>query len=143
MSDGKTIIYDDVFVTLARIVLESADEVFYQEKKGNFSQFFGDKNTRTGILIRRKDGDDDLVESGSVSFEIKLSILYGVSIPEALRKIREVLASEVKNITGFNVETVDITVERIIRLDKADGAQPDENDEPKVEDAQISSEFEE
>jgi uncharacterized alkaline shock family protein YloU len=137
MSEGKTIIYDDVFVTLARIVLESADEVCYQEKKGNFAQLFGDKNTRTGILIRRKDGDDDLVESGSVSYEIKLSILYGVSIPEALRKIREVLAAEVKNITGFNVETVDITVERIIRQE------PDENEDPKSEEAQASSDPEE
>jgi uncharacterized alkaline shock family protein YloU len=130
MSDGKTIIYDEVFVTLARIVLESADEVFYQEKKGNFAQFFGDKNTKTGILIRRKDGDDDLVETGSVSYEIRLSILYGVSIPDTLRKIREVLAAEVKTITGFTVETVDITVESVIRPDKA-ALPPDDPEDSK------------
>jgi uncharacterized alkaline shock family protein YloU len=129
MSNGKTIIYDDVFITLARIILESSDEVFYQEKKGNFPQFFGDKNAKTGISIRRKDTDEILDEHAFISYELKISVLYGVSIPETAQKIREKLSNEVKNLTGFEVDNVDITVERIIRMDKtdlqSDDAQPD------------------
>ena len=121
--NGKTIIYDDVFIALAKIVLESAEEVFFQEKKGNLSQFFGDKNAKTGITIRRIESDDETSESGTIAFDLKLSVLYGVSIPETLSKIREVLCREVQSITGYQVETVDIAVERVIRMDKLDASE--------------------
>lgn len=138
MSNGKTIIYDDVFITLARIVLESSDDVFYQEKKGNFAQFFGDKNAKTGISIRRKDADDTLDEQAFISYELKISVLYGVSIPETAQRIREKLAHEVKNLTGFELDTVDITVERIVRMDKtgSEDGSPDNAQLDKGSDSQ-------
>ena len=119
--EGKTIIYDDVFISLTRIVLESADEIFYHEKKGNFPQLFGDKTAKSGITLHRKNASDDSTED-TVSFELRLSVLYGVSIPDTLHKIREVLSNEIKAITGFNVEAIDINVEHIIRIDKSETA---------------------
>ena len=45
-------------------------------------------------------------------------MVYGVVIPEVAEKVRDTVIKEVNAITGYEVERVDITVEKLIHPDE-------------------------
>ncbi len=61
-----------------------------------------------------------------MSFEVKVTVLYGVKIPEVAEKAREKIISEVETLTGYTVEKVDLVVERIIKPEDIQEEKPEE-----------------
>ncbi len=118
---SKTVINDEVFAELARASLQKVNEVFYQEKKGTLAELttlIADKLVPQ-IIIKKTEADKPDDCRGKVSFEIKLSLIYGINIPDALKKVRETISVEVENITGYQVERIDIFVEKLVRQEQS------------------------
>ena len=92
--------------TLAAVVKKVADRVIPQ------------------VIVKKTDaiaGDDENQQStvGRVSFEIKITVVYGANIPETTTKLRQVLLDEVERITGYQVDKVDVIVEKLVKSESA------------------------
>jgi uncharacterized alkaline shock family protein YloU len=128
--DGKTLINETVFVDIAREAMRKVEEVFRQDKKGGLSgitKLFADRFAPQINAKKTEFTDMDESTAGSVAFDVKLSVLYGVRIPEVAQKVREKVISEVENLTGYKVEKVDITIDKIV---KPEEVQEEKNSEP-------------
>jgi uncharacterized alkaline shock family protein YloU len=114
---GKTFINDSVFVEIAREAMHKVEEVFKQERKGALSGLTRIFTERFAPQISVKKAEaSDLEESpGSVAFEVKLTVVYGVKIPEVAQKVRERIVNDVESLTGYKVDKVDIIIDRIIK----------------------------
>lgn len=111
---NRTQLNDEVFVEIARSAMQNVNEIARQEKKGTLSeltQLFSER-LAPQIVVKRVETDD---LSPAVSFDIKLTLIYGVRIPEVVDKVRGAIKAEVENLTGFKVDRVDILVEKLIR----------------------------
>ncbi len=100
---------------IAMAALHKVEDVIRQERKSTFSGL-GRLLTGKGdskITVQKSDGDEQS-PSGSVSFDLRLVMVYGVVIPEVAEKVRDTVVKEVSSITGYEVEKVDITVERLV-----------------------------
>lgn len=118
---GKTVISDEVFAELARASLQKVNEVFFQEKKGTLAELttlIAEKFVPQ-IIIKKTETDTPENTKGTVSYEIKLSLIYGINIPEALKKVRETITNEVESITGYQVDRIDIFVEKLVRQEQS------------------------
>lgn len=118
---GKTVINDEVFAELARASLQKVNEVFFQEKKGTLAELttlIAEKFVPQ-IIIKKTETDTPENTKGTVSYEIKLSLIYGINIPEALKKVRETITNEVESITGYQVDRIDIFVEKLVRQEQS------------------------
>lgn len=114
--NGKTTIHESVFVEIAYESMNSIEDVFSQGKKGTFS---GLTKIFTGrfapqITVKKSEGQDPDMPS-SVSFDVKIGVLYGVNIPEVAKKVRERIVNDIESMTGYTVERVDINIDRIIK----------------------------
>jgi len=128
---GRTFINESVFVDIAKEAMRKVEEVYKQEKKGGFAgltRMFVDRFVPQ-ISVKKTDPAEFEDTSGSVSFEVKISVLYGVKIPEVAAKARERIIDDVETLTGYTVEKVDIIVERVIKLEEIQ----EEKVEPKAE----------
>ncbi|MGI6486123.1 MAG: Asp23/Gls24 family envelope stress response protein [Thermoanaerobacterales bacterium] len=120
--EGKTLINETVFADIAMEAMRKVEEVFRKDKKGALSgitKLFAD---RFAPQINAKktemaDMEEDL--TGSVAFEVKLTVVYGVKIPEVAQKVREKIISEVEDLTGYKVDKVDIVIDRIVMPEQA------------------------
>jgi len=126
--NGKTVIHESVFAEIAQEAMHSIEDVFKQDKKGTFA---GLTKIFTGrfapqITVKKTDSQDPDLPS-SVSFEVKLGVIYGVNIPEVAKKVREKIASDVENMTGYTVERIDINIDRIIKPDEVMADKKEEN----------------
>lgn len=115
---GKLVVNEEVFVDIAMAALHKVEDVIRQERKGAFA---GLGRLLTGkmaskVNVQKSDGEDDSF-SGSVSFDLRLVMVYGVVIPEVAEKVREAVIQEVSNLTGYTVDRVDITVDRLVHPD--------------------------
>ncbi|MDD2283709.1 MAG: Asp23/Gls24 family envelope stress response protein [Eubacteriales bacterium] len=111
---GKLIVNDEVFADIALAALQKVDDVIRQQRKGTLS---GLSRLLTGkfaskINVEKSDGDEDL---GTVSFDLRLVVTYGVVIPEVAAKVREAVIKDVTTFTGYKVDRVDITVEKLVQ----------------------------
>lgn len=110
---GKTVINDEVFVDLAKAAMLNVNEVSCQERKGAWSgiaQIFADRFTPQ-ISVKK----DDSEEQATVAFDLKLALLYGVNIPETVKRVREAILKDVEELTGYKVEKIDISVEKLVK----------------------------
>jgi uncharacterized alkaline shock family protein YloU len=117
---GKTYINDIVFIEIAKEAMRKVEEVYKQEKKGAFAGFtrlFVDRFA-PHISVKKTDPAEFDETAGTVSFEVKVTIVYGVKIPEAAQKVREIVINEVEDLTGYTVDKVDLIVERIVKLEE-------------------------
>lgn len=74
------------------------------------------------VIVKKTDaiaGDDENLQAtvGRVSFEIKITVIYGANIPETTTKLRQVLLDEVERITGYQVDKVDVIVEKLVKAE--------------------------
>ncbi|HWR39799.1 MAG TPA: Asp23/Gls24 family envelope stress response protein [Patescibacteria group bacterium] len=117
---GKTIISDDVFAEAARTAMHQVNEVFQDHsKKGpllGLAQIVTDK-VAPQVIVRKNEAENMEGALGKITFELKLTLLYGANIPDVSRKVRESVAREVENLTGYKVERIDITVEKLVKPD--------------------------
>ena len=112
----RTQITDEVFLEIARSAMQNVNEVARQEKKGalaELTQLFSER-IAPQIVVKRAEA-----EVAAVTFEIKLTLIYGVRIPEVVGKVRSAVKTEVESLTGYTVQRIDILVEKLIRPEPA------------------------
>jgi len=110
----------------ARIVLQDLEEVVKPEKKGplgSFPKIFTEKSV-TQILVKKVEPEKG-GEFGRVSYELKLAVVYGAKIPVLVEEIRQRLTRAIQEMTGYAVEKVDITIERVVNPGEAGGEEPE------------------
>ena len=113
----RTQVTDDVFLEIARSAMQAVNEVARQEKKSalaELTQLFSER-IAPQIIVRRP--EPEVV--AAVAFEIKLTLIYGVRIPEVVEKVRAAVKAEVENLTGYTVQRIDVLVEKLVRPEPA------------------------
>ena len=108
----RTQVTDDVFLEIARSAMQAVNEVARQEKRGalaELTQLFSER-IAPQIIVRRPEP-----EVAAVAFEIKLTLIYGVRIPEVVEKVRAAVKAEVETLTGYAVQRIDVRVEKLVR----------------------------
>ena len=114
----RTSLTDEVFVEIARSAMRNVNEVARQEKKGTLAeltQLFSERMAPQ-IVVKRIEAEGALL---SVTFDIKLTLIYGVRIPEVVDKVRSSVKTEVENLTGIKVDRIDILIEKLVRPESA------------------------
>lgn len=117
MVSGKLTVNDEVFVDIALASLQQVENVIRQNKKGalaGLGNLFSGKMA-SKVLVHKQDDEEDNAQPGQVTFDLRLVMVFGVNIPEVAEKVRAAVAKEVNAITGYSVERIDITVERLVR----------------------------
>ena len=112
----RTVLTDEVFVELARSAMLKVNEVARLEKKGalaELTQLFSERMAPQ-IIVKRVETEDAVP---AVTFEIKLTLIYGVRIPEVVDKVRGAVKTEVESLTGVRVERIDILIEKLVRAE--------------------------
>lgn len=112
---GNTLVNDNVFLTAAQIVLQDMEEVVKGEKKGRLpgiSKIFAEKSAPQ-IAVKKMEPEKG-AEYGRVAYELKFSVVYGAKIPVLVAEIRRLLIKDIEEMTGYKVEKVDITVEKVM-----------------------------
>jgi uncharacterized alkaline shock family protein YloU len=123
---GKTTVSDNVFQSMAEILLRDVDDIVAKEKKGPFSGLSRIIAERFSpqITVKRKEQAEG--EFGEVEFELKLAVVYGVNIPDAAGKVRSKIAETVEVLTGYKVSQVDIVIDRIVEIKELEAELADE-----------------
>lgn len=119
MVDGRTSIGESVFLEIAKEAMHKVEDVIKEEKKwalSGITKAFTDRFAPQ-IKVKKRDPIDTEDNVGTVSFEVTLSVIYGVKIPEVAQKVREKIINEVETLTGYKVEKVDISIDKIIKLE--------------------------
>ena len=112
----RTQITEDVFLEIARSAMQNVNEVARQEKKSalaGLTQLFSER-IAPQIVVKRLEAEDLTL---TVAFEIKLTLIYGVRIPDVVEKVRCAIKREVEELTGYKVDRIDILVEKLVRAD--------------------------
>ncbi|NMC31695.1 MAG: Asp23/Gls24 family envelope stress response protein [Veillonellaceae bacterium] len=112
----RTQITDEVFLEIARSAMQNVNEVARQERKGalaELTQLFSER-IAPQIVVKRLEAEDLTL---TVAFEIKLTLIYGVRIPDVVEKVRGAVKHEVEELTGCKVDRIDILVEKLVRAD--------------------------
>ena len=125
MVGGKTIISEEVFADLAKTAKSKVDNVAAAPEDVSALAAVVKKvadRVIPQIIVKKTDaiaGDDDSQQAtvGRVSFEIKITVVYGANIPETTTKLRQVLVDEVEHITGYQVDKVDVIVEKLVKAE--------------------------
>ncbi len=116
---GKMLISDEVFLEIAKTAMLNVNEVSLQERKstlGGITQIFAERFTPQ-ISVKKYD-DEEEEEKNSVALDLKLTLLYGVSIPETVKRVRETITKEIEEMTGYKVEYIDVYVDKLIKAEK-------------------------
>jgi uncharacterized alkaline shock family protein YloU len=113
---GRTTVNESVFQAIAEITIRNIDDVVAKEKKGALAGLSKILQERFSPQISVKKTEKEDVDLGDVSFELKLAVIYGINIPEAAARVRKELAETVGNLTGYNVNQINIVVDRIVEL---------------------------
>ncbi|MDD4085108.1 MAG: Asp23/Gls24 family envelope stress response protein [Acidaminococcaceae bacterium] len=127
MIGGKTIISEEVFADLAKTAMSKVENVAAATEEGGSLAAVVKKvadRVIPQVVVKKTDAvaaEDEAHQStvGHVSFEIKVTVLYGANIPETTAKLRSVLVEEVEKITGFQVDKIDVIVEKLIKTEAA------------------------
>ena len=121
--NGKTTINEEVFVELAKTAMTKVVGVFPEtENKGTLAGFAKLLAERfiPQIIVKKTDADPVTDTKGSVVYDMRLSLLYGANIPEAVGKVRAAIKEEVETIACYSVEKIDIVVEKLVKPEKAE-----------------------
>ena len=125
MVGGKTIISEEVFADLAKTAMSKVENVAAaSEDVSTLAAVVKKVADRVipQVIVKKTDaiaGDDENLQAtvGRVSFEIKITVMYGANIPETTTKLRQVLLDEVERITGYQVDKVDVIVEKLVKAE--------------------------
>jgi uncharacterized alkaline shock family protein YloU len=122
MVGGKTIISEEVFIELAKIVMAKVECVVASNgESGAFAAFAKRVAERVvpPVVVKKVDAisatEDVAGVEGHVSFEIKVKMLYGSSIPDTIDELRAALVKEIETITGYQVDRIDVIVDRLVK----------------------------
>lgn len=131
MGLGRTIISEDVFVELAKTAMQKVDNVVAgNTAKDPLGQLVKSVAERFNphIQVKKNDKDKekqiDVIEADAeamahtVSFELKLTLVYGVRIPDVVANVRKQITEEVEKISGYKVDKIDVLVNELIKPEK-------------------------
>ncbi|MDR3349514.1 MAG: Asp23/Gls24 family envelope stress response protein [Acidaminococcales bacterium] len=122
---GKTIISEEVFSELAKTAMSKIESI--STRTGQkislvaLARIVADK-VSPQINVRKTDAIENENEEptvpATVSFDLKVNVLYGQNIPSVVSRLRETVKNEVEGITGYKVEKVDVTVEKLVKTEQ-------------------------
>ena len=130
MEKGKTTINDAVFVEIAKEAMKKVASVYRQEKKGTLNgitRAFTEKFD-PHITVKKVEAEDTENAYGTIALDLRITVIYGVVIPEVAKQLKEKIISEIQTLTGYSVERVDIYVEKIILPEQVEEANDNEEE---------------
>lgn len=104
---GQVQIADEVVAIIAGLAATEVEGV--ASMAGNITNELvsklGKKSLSKGIRVK--------VEDGIVNVNVALNIAYGYSVPKTCKKIQEKVKAAIENMTGLEVEKVDIQIANV------------------------------
>ena len=104
---GQVQIADEVVAIIAGLAATEVEGV--ASMAGNITNELvsklGKKSLSKGIRVK--------VEDGIVSVNVALNIAYGYSVPKTCKKVQEKVKAAIENMTGLEVERVDIQIANV------------------------------
>lgn len=104
---GQVQIADEVVAIIAGLAATEVEGV--ASMAGNITNELvsklGKKSLSKGIRVK--------VEDGIVSVNVALNIAYGYSVPKTCKKVQENVKAAIENMTGLEVEKVDIQIANV------------------------------
>ena len=101
---GQVQIADEVVAIIAGLAATEVEGV--ASMAGNITNELvsklGKKSLSKGIRVK--------VEDGIVNVNVALNIAYGYSVPKTCKKVQEKVKAAIENMTGLEVEKVDIKI---------------------------------
>ena len=104
---GQVQIADEVVAIIAGLAATEVEGV--DSMAGNITNELvsklGKKSLSKGIRVK--------VEDGIVNVNVALNIAYGYSVPKTCKKVQEKVKAAIENMTGLEVEKVDIQIANV------------------------------
>ena len=104
---GQVQIADEVVAIIAGLAATEVEGV--ASMAGNITNELvsklGKKSLSKGIRVK--------VEDGIVNVNVALNIAYGYSVPKTCKKVQEKVKAAIENMTGLEVEKVDIHIANV------------------------------
>ena len=104
---GQVQIADEVVAIIAGLAATEVEGV--ASMAGNITNELvsklGKKSLSKGIRVK--------VEDGIVNVNVALNIAYGYSVPKPCKKVQEKVKAAIENMTGLEVEKVDIQIANV------------------------------
>ena len=104
---GQVQIADEVVAIIAGLAATEVEGV--ASMAGNITNELvsklGKKSLSKGIRVK--------VEDGIVNVNVALNIAYGYSVPKTCKKVQEKVKAAIENMTGLEVEKVDIEIANV------------------------------
>ena len=104
---GQVQIADEVVAIIAGLAATEVEGV--ASMAGNITyelvRKLGKKSLSKGIRVK--------VEDGIVNVNVALNIAYGYSVPKTCKKVQEKVKAAIENMTGLEVEKVDIQIANV------------------------------
>lgn len=104
---GQVQIADEVVAIIAGLAATEVEGV--ASMAGNITNELvsklGKKSLSKGIRVK--------VEDGIVNVNVVLNIAYGYSVPKTCKKVQEKVKAAIENMTGLEVEKVDIQIANV------------------------------
>ena len=131
MIGGKTIISEEVFADLAKTAMSKVENVAAApEDVSTLAAVVKKVADRVipQVIVKKTDavtGEGDQGTVGHVAFEVKVTIIYGANIPDTVVALREMIVKEVETITGYQVDKVDVLVEKLLKSEELELAKPE------------------
>ena len=104
---GQVQIADEVVAIIAGLAATEVEGV--ASMAGNITNELvsklGKKSLSKGIRVK--------VEDGIVNVNVALNIAYGYSVPKKYKKVQEKVKAAIENMTGLEVEKVDIQIANV------------------------------
>ena len=104
---GQVQIADEVVAIIAGLAATEVEGV--ASMAGNITNELvsklGKKSLSKGIRVK--------VEDGFVNVNVALNIAYGYSVPKTCKKVQEKVKAAIENMTGLEVEKVDIQIANV------------------------------
>ena len=107
---GQVQIADEVVAIIAGLAATEVEGV--ASMAGNITNELvsklGKKSLSKGIRVK--------VEDGIVNVNVALNIAYGYSVPKTCKKVQEKVKAAIENMTGLEVEKVDIQIANVRKI---------------------------
>ena len=104
---GQVQIADEVVAIIAGLAATEVEGV--ASMAGNITNELvsklGKKSLSKGIRVK--------VEDGIVNVNVALNIAYGYTVPKTCKKVQETVKAAIENMTGLEVEKVDIQIANV------------------------------